>query len=319
MRLDGPEIVKSSRRFAIHGLLQTLFVLSLTAGSLVVSDAYGQAPAKAVTQDIILQAKDGAEIKVTYFKSTAGQESPVVIMLHGKGGNRFVWKSYAELLQKAEFAVITVDLRGHGESSGGGAGKKPDSAVKARDYAAMIQFDMEAVKKFIYEENQNKNLNMNKLGIVAADFSTPVAVAYTEVDWEKTPFDDAPTPAQQTPRGQDVQALVLLSPESSAPGLPVSKSLNVVRTLKRQGFPTLIGVGAKNNADLASAKKVYEQLAPKKDEYPNVFLEQYDVKLRGTDLLGKNLKLEEHMFNFLVEGLKKPKSEWRDRKSKLLD
>lgn len=300
-------------------------VLSALATSLVCwSSAWGQTPAKPTSTDTTLSTKDGQEIKITYFKSSAGQEAPVVVLLHGKGGNRLVWKQFAEQLQKVDFAVITVDLRGHGESSGGGGvgnsgggtAKKPDSGPKKGEYLGMVAGDLEAVKKFLYEEHQNKQLNMNKLGIVGADMSGPVAIAFAELDWEKTPYDDAPTPAQRTPRGQDVQALALLSPEGTAPGLLTTKSLAILRNLK---IPVLISVGSKNSSDLAAAKKTHEVLAPKKEGYEHIYLEQYDSKLRGTDLLGKGMKTEQHLYNFLVEHVKKHKSEWRDRKSKLLD
>ena len=297
----------------------SLLVLTVCASLATTSAARGQDPAKkATSEDRSLTAKDGAEIKITYFKSTAGQDAAVVVMLHGKGGNRLIWKGYAEGLQKADFAVVTVDLRGHGESSGGpgGAttGKKSDtSAPKAKDYLAMVGLDMEAVKKFLFEEHQKKQLNMNKLGIVAADMTTPVAIAYTELDWEKKPYDDAPTLALQTPRGQDVQALVLLSPEVTAPGLNVTKSVGVIRLL---GRPVLIGVGSKNKTDLVAANKIHDLLTPKKNE-DYIYIERYDSPLEGTNLLGKNLKIEAHMFNFLNKHLKDHKSVWRDRRNKL--
>ncbi|MBS0201855.1 MAG: alpha/beta fold hydrolase [Planctomycetes bacterium] len=298
-------------------------LFALTTSLSCWSSAWGQAPTMPTATDITLTTKDNQDIKITYFKSAAGQEAPVVILLHGKGGNRLVWKSFAERLQKVDFAVITVDLRGHGESSGGdgvgtstGSSKKSDSGPKRAEYLGMVGGDLEAVKKFLYEENQNKQLNMNKLGIVAADMSAPVAIAFADLDWEKTPYDDAPTLAQRTPRGQDVQAVALLSPEGNAPGLLTTKSLAILRNLK---IPFLISVGSKNNSDFSAAKKMHEVLAPKKEGYEHVYLEHDDSKLRGTDLLARGLKTEQRLFNFLVEHVKKNKSEWRDRKSKLLD
>ena len=145
--------------------------------------------------------------------------------------------------------------------------------------------------------------------------STPVAIAYTELDWKKTPYDDAPTLAQKTPRGQDVQALILLSPEGTAPGLNTSKSVDFIRVI---GRPVLICVGNKSKTDLATAKKMHDQLAPKKDEKEQIiYIEQYESPLGGTNLLNKNLGVEKHMFVFLTKHLKDHKSDWRDRESKL--
>jgi pimeloyl-ACP methyl ester carboxylesterase len=317
-----PNLSKSSgvacppRRSAAWSLRVLALCLALTASSV----ARGQGAAKKPTnEDVSLPTKDGHEIKITYYKSTVGQEAPVIVMLHGKGGNRLIWKSHAEALQKFEFAVITVDLRGHGESGGGsgGGGKKSDSsAPKAKDYVNMVGFDMEAVKKFLYEEHQKKQLNMNKLGIVASDMSTPVAIAYLELDWEKKPHEDAPTLALQTPRGQDVQALVLLSPEATVPGLNVNKSLGVVRNL---GRAVMLVVGSKNKADLTAANKMHDLLTPKKDKdkEDHIEIHRYDTPLEGTDLLGKGFGLEKQMLDFLNKYVKDHKSTWRDRRSKL--
>ena len=296
----------------------SLLALTVCASLATTSAARGQAPAKkATSEDKSLPTKDGTEIKITYFKSTAGQDAAVVVMLHGKGGNRLIWKSHAEEYQKRDFAVVTVDLRGHGESAGGSggaaSGKKNDtSAPKAREYTAMVAGDMEAVKKFLFEEHQKKQLNMNKLGIVAADMSTPVAIAYTEFDWEKKPYDDAPTLALGTPRGQDVQVLVLLSPEATAPGLNVTKSVGIIRNI---GRPVMLGVGSKNKANLTAANKMYDLLAPKNEEH--IEIKRYDSPLEGTNLFGKNLGLEKDMLDFLNKNLKDHKSVWRDRHSKL--
>ena len=291
----------------------------LTVVMICCSVARAQAPpAKAITVDMTLNTKDGQEIKITYFKSAAGPEAPVVILLHGKNGNRLIWKPFAEQLQKVDFAVITVDLRGHGESVN--PNRKPEP-LKKGEYIGM-GLDLDAVKKFLFDEHQNKQLNMNKLGIVAADIMAPVAIVYTELDWEKEPHDDAAVLALRTPRGQDVQALALLSPEASAPGLGTPKSLAFIRTVGRTAV--LMIAGNKNPTDVAAAKKMQEILDPKKErDKKDIYLEsdKYDTKLHGTDLLGKNMKTELNLFNFLVKHVKETTnaSPWRDRKSKLLD
>lgn len=303
-------------------------IVALVLGMMLISTcpAYAQGTAKkGSSEDKSLRTKDGHEIKVTYFKSTAGPDTPVVVLLHGKGGNRQVWKAYAEILQKNDFAAITVDLRQHGESVAGGgssSGSKKTSSpnLKPADYQAMVAFDLEAVKKFIFEEHQKKQLNMNKLGIIGSDMSSAVAMSYLVADWSKEPHNDAPVESQKTPRGQDVQALVLLSPEATVAGLFPTKAAQFIREIRR---PVMLAVGNKVPKDVSDANKMHEQLDPKKDEKdrkdePIIFLEKYDVKLSGTDMLGKTpqLKLEQHIGTFLTNHLKNYKSEWRDRESK---
>lgn len=282
-----------------------------------------------------LMTKDGAEIRITYFATKGGKDAPVIVMLHGRAGNRLVWQPLAESFADQGYAVVTVDLRKHGESSGGpgsttgGAGNAGGkaSALKAPEIQAMVAFDMEAVKRFLFDEHQRGALNMTKLGIVASDFSCGVALAFTELDWAKEPYDDAPLLAQRTPRGQDVRALVLISPEAAVPGIAVSQLAAVARNL---GVPALVAYGSKDPAEKGASKKLYEQLTGEKagtatkktDEnakpgLDRVLLQPYDVKLRGTDLLGRNLRLEAHIQTFMNEYLKKLTLEWRDRRSRI--
>ena len=66
----------------------------------------------AMAQTRFVNSKDGT--KIAYDVSGAG---PAVILLHGGGQNRQVWHKagYVERLAK-EFTVITIDIRGNGES-----------------------------------------------------------------------------------------------------------------------------------------------------------------------------------------------------------
>lgn len=301
-------------------------VTATLALALLPAFAWGQAAKKPTSEDKILLAKDGARINVTYFPSSAGKNAPVAILLHGKGGNRLVWQtgsgqipSFAAALQQNDFAVVTVDLRGHGQNianDGAAPANKKGDAVKltGRDYAAMVALDLEAVKKFLLEEHENEKLNINKLALVGADFSSIVSLLYADLDWSKEPYDDAAVPALRTPRGQDVRALILISPDSTVPGLVPNQSIARIRALQ---MPVMIAVGEKDTLDKGAAKKLSEQIMPKKEEKPHVFLETYPSKFRGTDLLNKQTKLEAQMYKFLDDYVKKSPGEWRTRKSPL--
>ena len=272
-----------------------------------------QKPTKPVIEEKELLTKDDLRLKISYFKSTAGAEAPVVIMLHGKRGTRLQWKAMASDLQQKDFAVITVDLRGHGESP---LPKKGE--LRKTDYQAMVALDLEAVKEFLLAEHSKKNLNMNKLGIVACEFSASVAILFTELDWEKIPFDDSPTEIDKTPRGQDVQALALISPDATTPGLSTNKAIAAIRNLKR---PIVIAVGDKNAHDLTAANKIFDQFIIKKDkdrekEEPP-YLWKYEENFSGMDLVTKNVNVRNHITAFLTKYVKEYKSDWKDRRSRL--
>jgi pimeloyl-ACP methyl ester carboxylesterase len=295
----------------------------------------GTSSTKKTWEDKTLVTKDNASLKATYFPSAVGKDAAVVILMHGKGGNRLVWNTaigkspgFATVLQQQGFAVLTIDLRFHGDSQPeGAAGKSGKSNLKNRDYQAMVVGDLEAAKEFLMGEHAAEKLNIAKLGLVGAEFSTAVAMAYTELDWSKKPFDDNPNPALRTPRGQDVKALVLLSPDDGVPGLPVSSPGKVIRALQTnaKSFKVMLAAGAKDPFDKGSAKKLADTLGYKPIEKGtdlaqiHVFFEAYDVQLRGTDLLNPQLKTQGQMLTFLVEYLAKLDEPWRSRKSVLLD
>ena len=290
-------------------------------------------------EDRTLPTKDGGNLHVTYYKSTMEKEAAVVVLLHMKDGNRFVWQTdpggFAKRLQAEGFAVVTVDLRFHGENKGGaaaaagnanqgGAGKKKGKknaglTLKLGDYEAMWQVDMKAVKAFIFEEHQAGNLNMTKMGIVGPEMGASIAVAFAVADWEEEPYDDG-QPGFQTPRGQDVRALVLISPEEKYQGILMPKLLPVLKDPEKQ-ISILICAG--NDANETQAKKIFEMVNPpiagNKENRANsdrMYLKIYPAKLTGTDLLDQKLGIEDLMSGFFDKHLKSLEIQWRDRKNK---
>src|SRR5437879_3525330 len=61
---------------------------------------------------------DGVELHGTFYPASGGTKSPCVLLIHKIGGNRNQagWEDLAVYLQKKDFAVLSFDLRGHGES-----------------------------------------------------------------------------------------------------------------------------------------------------------------------------------------------------------
>lgn len=312
------------------------------------SRAVGQGSDLPKPEAIAVAAGDGLPIAITYFKSGGGKESPVVVLLHMKEDSRRIWDNgLAPVLQKEGYAVISVDLRGHGDSKGGGipaavgagAGnvnqkkkddkdKKPAAKstkgsgdVKRGDVEAMIVLDMEAVKTFIYDKNQSGELNMNKLAVVGAEMGATVAVNFAANDWAKKPHSDG-VEGFRTPRGQDVRALVLISPQTGFAGVPVNAALNAMRTSlpttidPNGGVAVLVCVSKKDTEDHGQAKKIFDQVQ-NKDNEGRTYFETYEGNLRGTKLLGKKLKIESHLLAFLDKHLRKLPPNWKDRQSKL--
>ena len=288
-------------------------------------------PGSATAQTNVLKeavtTADQQQIRFSYYPALKDkgvpQEAPVAILLHGAGGSRIVWdkgsappggKSFPETLQNEGFAVLTVDLRKHGESVTAGR----DEKIFPDDYAKMSRGDLVAIKDFLKAEHQKKLLNMSKIGIVAADMSCPVAADFAEYDWRLTPYADAPVYENRTPRGQDVRALVLLSPDTVSGRLQTSRSMNYLRD-PQLGIALLVISGKKDAQDKGASKKIYDLFKGKMESsVERVYISDPDLKNRGTDLLLKAPNLvETPILKFLVKHVKDLVVPWRDRRSKL--
>lgn len=79
-------------------------------------------PAEAVAEPILsketIPGVDQLEIQVTYRAESGSSPRPGVILLHMLNSNRQIWEEngFAETLYQNGFAVLSVDMRGHGET-----------------------------------------------------------------------------------------------------------------------------------------------------------------------------------------------------------
>jgi dienelactone hydrolase len=268
------------------------------------------------SEDVRLTTPNGVKLSATYFESSKGKESPVIVMLHGEGGNRKKWAKIAAGLQAKEYAVLTVDLRKHGDSAGA---SDSDDGIKLKpaDYQGMFSDDMEAVKVFLMERHQAGELNVRKTGIVGVGAISGVALGAAAVDWLRKPYFDGP-PSARTPRGQDVQTVVLISPDATVKGL----NLNAyVKTAKAGTVKFMVVVGKKDKAKKKSADKLIKMMKggiKKEDVEDRVVLFEFDTKLNGEMMVAKdNSQILELLKRFHDSRLETVDQPWRDRRSKL--
>lgn len=309
-----------------HVRSATCGVLALLAAS--ASPEFASAQADKPRPEVLQSVGDGWPIHITYYpaikdKNPNGLENaPVVVLLHGEGGSRLIWdkssappngKPFADVLQTAlGFAVVTVDLRKHGESIVEGQPTTVDNA----DYAKMASGDLVAVKNFLVERHEAKELNVNKLGIVAAGNMCPVAAAYAELDWAQLPHPDGPGGSPGTPRGQDVRALVFLSPAGNVGRLNATRILNVLKNpVFQMSFQVV--VGTRDAADRNQARSLHQVVSSIKQNEERVDLLRPNTNSRGTDLLANPAaQVEPKILAFLDKQVKQRESVWKTRVSK---
>ncbi len=85
-------------------------------------------------QEVALVAADGVKIAASYFPASS-PDAPVILMLHGNGASRNQFKGHIEWLNKAGYAAMTIDFRGHGESQ---PEDKSFGLFEARDAEAAV-------------------------------------------------------------------------------------------------------------------------------------------------------------------------------------
>jgi alpha-beta hydrolase superfamily lysophospholipase len=256
-----------------------------------------------------LVTSDGVRLALTYFPSNRGREAIPVVLLHMFKGTRADYKTLALALQEKGYAVVVPDLRGHGGSTkqkvAGTEYVLNAAKMPVDQYKLMIDKDMYAVKEFLWEKNNAKELNLNKLCVVGAEMGASVAMNFAVFDSLGYGDSDRGPYYGTLQLGQFVKSIVLLSPEVSFKGLPLAPMQNELR----KNIPVLIIVGkqdAKSHDEAERVSKIFKRIPPKLDEDRTYFFKPLDTKLQGTKLLdSKSLEVTDKLlFPFLQLRLK---------------
>ncbi|WP_146508844.1 alpha/beta hydrolase [Thalassoglobus neptunius] len=270
---------------------------------------------------------DRFPIHITYFPANpdAGppKDAPVVVIVPDLEETRIAWdkgagprnapKTLPAELQQRGYAVITVDLRKSGESVIEGR----EEPIRPTDYERMVLGDLEAVKEFIFTLHQEQKLNMRKLGVIGSGLGAPIAAGFAEFDWKRKPFDDHAIPAERTPRGQDVRAIVMISPKTSAGKVHSNRAIGFLKN-PRMNISLMVIVGQDDTQNYRNAKAIFNTFAVvKANEDRAVFLEPR-LKDSGIGLLQQRIEIAyTPILTFLDNRLKSINDPWVDRRSRL--
>ena len=275
-------------------------LFSVIVGAWCLSPAHAQSSARAARvaapEEVVLTTKDNVRLGATYYPSSLGREAVPIVLLHDYKEGRTVFNQLAKALQSPadprldSHAVLTVDLRGHGSStsmvdpSSGRTVTIDPAKFRPVDYEDMVLIDMEAVRKFLVEKNDQQELNLNKLCLMGTGMGANVATIWAAVDW------DAP-PLAQRKQGQDVKALVLVSP------IWRQKGLSLVRALKQpdviEKLSIMIVYGSEDSQAQRDAQTVFKNFERYHPEPPiervrelkDLFVYPLPTTLQGSKLL----------------------------------
>jgi alpha-beta hydrolase superfamily lysophospholipase len=288
------------------------------APPVVVAPVQAVAPASAETRKLpapieeVLTTHDGVQLVVTFLPGSKGKDSVPIILLHMYKGGRKDFRDLALYLQSLGHAVLIPDLRGHGASTKMATGTTLDLSKVA--YQKIVDADMEALKAYLMAKNNKQELNIDKLCVVGAELGASVAALWAQVDWSWPPLATGK-------QGQDVKALVLISPQYVCKTLKLADALGGHSPVVKE-LSVLLIVGERNATFLKDTKRIYDILKryhpepppERKQENQDLFLLKLPTDLQGTNLQTvKKPAIDQLIGQFIELRLVKKNIPWRDR------
>ena len=262
-----------------------------------------------------LETRDGVALRATFYPGSKGKKSVPIVILHEWKGNRTLYKDLALMLQAKGHAVLVPDLRGHGESTsmvqrGQEQARLNAVRIKKKDIDLMVSQDMEAVKRYLMEQNNQEELNIEKLCIIGVEMGAVVAANWAMQDWAWPVL-----PAFK--QGQDVKALVLVSPEWSFKGATMAPAID---NAKLQGnLSVMVMVGSQDKKSMQSAEKTHNVLKrfhtepSEKDAAikKTLYMIELETSLQGAKLIEQaDLKAKPYILAFIDRRLVEQSFPW---------
>jgi pimeloyl-ACP methyl ester carboxylesterase len=199
-------------------------------------------------EKITFESFDKVELQGDWYPSDKGAKGPCALVIHKLGGDRKQLAPIAEALQKAGFAVLAPDLRGHGASksvtasdfwrvaanSRGirkvGAAAKNTSEIDYKEflpnYYPFLVNDLVAAKIALEKKNNARECNINDLVVVGAEDGATLGAMWLYTEWDRRipSINGMGQMVYSEPEGRDIAAVVALSLRS---GLGSSKTVNL--------------------------------------------------------------------------------------------
>ena len=144
------------------------------------------------TKNVVLVTEDNVTLAARFYR-TKDDNSRNIILLHMLDGKKEDWDGFAQFLQKKNFRVLALDLRGHGQSQGDW------KTFTENDFQGMVA-DVVIAQKYLYNETGTR-----RYSLLGASIGANLIGEY--VDEEGT---------------QNIEKVVLLSPGEEYHGLEVA-------------------------------------------------------------------------------------------------
>jgi pimeloyl-ACP methyl ester carboxylesterase len=308
------------------------------------------------SEKITFESFDKVELQGDWYPSNKGAKARCALVIHKLGGDRKQMAPIAEELQKAGFAVLAPDLRGHGASKSVTASdfwkvganqrgiKKAGASAKKLDeidfkefsntYYSFLVNDLVACKIAMEKKNNARECNINDLVIVGAEDGATLGAMWLFTEWDRRkPFINGMGMIQLgEPEGKDIAAVVALSlrPDLGSG----TKTLNLANNIpafytgqglrdgekirEKTGFCFFYG---KEDASAASITKRVYDMALQADKYKLklTYKVELKTKLAGAALLAQEgLDVEPLIIKYLNDKVFEARKDtlWGEREVK---
>jgi hypothetical protein len=296
------------RSLAVFFLASGLALGLLAAGSTAPRAADNKAAKPGGGDPVKFDTADQVQLQGTYYAPPGGgnKKAPCALLLHkieSGDSSKDGWDQLARDLQKAGYAVLTFDFRGHGNSTSVGPGfwgdqsttllaaltnfnrssckerinpKQPKETIGIKDfnkgYWITLVNDVQAAKLFLDRKNDSGECNSANLTLIGAEDGASIGALWLYADlnlWRVTMSDYLGHPIRlaQNPEGKDVAACVWLSisPKIGSTGGSVQRLLEYAG--KERKIPMAFVCGEKNKQDPVArfTESCYNAVKPAKD------------------------------------------------------
>jgi len=168
-------------RFDVGGrLLPVALTIVVPAAGPVAAQVSATKPAEA--RSVSFHTEDGVVIVGDYYapEPKSDEKAPIVILLHMNRCDRSTWKPLVPYLHAAGFAVLAIDMRGHGESLEPKAFNLKQRVEKgdSKLYQAMHQ-DVAAAYVWLAAQ---ENVDPARFALIGASVGCSVALDYAARD-----------------------------------------------------------------------------------------------------------------------------------------
>ena len=225
-----------------------------------------------ITNEVTVNTRDNLNIKINFYVLKDKARSPAVVLLHMLGKDSSSWNNFIPLLLDQGYAVLNVDLRGHGRSVKINNGRKIFYNSMSENDWQKLPDDIIDIVNFV---SHDKYVDSDKIALIGASIGANSSI----IAGSNLP--------------DKIKTVVAISPGLDYHGIqPLSFAENL-------SIPLLVAVSKGDRYSFESSNQLNEVVKSPHD------LLVYNDEQHGTNLLFSSQELQGKIINWLNEYLKK--------------